>query len=474
MRPLTLPLARRAPVIAVLIAAGVTVAIAARPRGAPAPPSPSAVRAIWSDRFVSSVGLGTHFSYTDLLPYGHDREKTVASLIATGARFVRDGLTVSVTDDSNDPYWGTMAELTRAGMKLVLVTYPTHLRGGAIDGPPYRDQRPLDTAVARVGATNILAFEGPNEVDNNNEGWGGKEVYGANARAYQHAMYTHARQIAPSVAVLGLTTTTAAGARTVGDLSFMMDAGTLHPYPEGDVPTAHLASMERALAPLDVAKKPWWVTETGYHTSPNATENLYQPGVSDAAQAKYIGRIYLDYFAAGIPYTSVYEFIDEHDDRTNAESNYGIMYNDGTPKPAYGALKNLLILLADRGPAFEPGSLSYSLGGTTGTIRQALFEKRDGRFYLVLWNDVRVYDVKSAGGWQGRARKLWERVAGVDSSSRDITNPPVPVSISFAHAARTITVYAPLTGSVPLSRATATASLLVPVPDYPVVVEITP
>ena len=343
----------RATLVAILVAATAIVAIAARSRLAHttmvAAAPPRAVRAVWADRFVSSVGLGAHFSYTDLLPYGHDREKTVASLIASGARFLRDGLTVSVTGDSNDPYWGTMGEVTRAGMKLVLVTYPTHLRGSTTDGPPYADQRPLDTAVARVGANNILAFEGPNEVDNNNEGWGGKAVYGTNARAYQHAMYAHAKQIAPSIVVLGLTTTTAEGARVVGDLSSRMDAGTLHPYPDGDVPLAHLAPMQQALAPLNEAKKPWWVTETGYFTQPNATQNVYQPGVSETAQAKYIGRIYLDYFAAGIPYTSVYELMDDHDDRTDAEANYGIIYNDGTPKPAYGALKNLLALLADRG-----------------------------------------------------------------------------------------------------------------------------
>jgi hypothetical protein len=432
------------------------------------------VHAVWADRFVSSVGLGAHFSYTDLLPYGHDRAKTVASLIASGARFLRDGLTVSVTGDSNDPYWGTMGEITRAGMKLVLVTYPTHLRAGTTDAPPYLDQRPLDTAVVRVGANNILAFEGPNEVDNNNEGWGGKAVYGPNARAYQHAMYAHAKQIAPSIAVLGLTTTTAEGARTVGDLSSVMDAGTLHPYPDADIPLAHLAPMQRALAPLNAAKKAWWVTETGYFTQPNATQNVYQPGVSEGAQAKYIGRIYLDYFAAGIPYTSVYELMDDHDDRTDAEANYGIIYNDGTPKPAYGALKNLLALLADRGPVFEPGSLSYSLGGTTSTIRQSLFEKRDGRFQLVLWNDVPVYDPKRVGGWQGRVRRAWERVAGVDSASHDLSNPPVPVSITLATPARAMIVYAPLKGSVPLDSVTNRSSLLVPVPDYPVVVEITP
>src|SRR5665647_2531326 len=68
----------------------------------------AAVPAVWSDRFVSSVGLATHFSYDDLLPYGHDRGQTIGSLIASGARFVRDGLSVSVNGESNDKYWGTM------------------------------------------------------------------------------------------------------------------------------------------------------------------------------------------------------------------------------------------------------------------------------------------------------------------------------------------------------------------------------
>lgn len=432
------------------------------------------VRAIWSDRFVSSVGLATHFSYDDLLPYGHDRANTIASLVATGARFVRDGLSVSVNGESNDAYWNTMQELTQRGMKLVLVTYPTRLGGDATDPFPYHDQRPLDTAIARVGAANVLAFEGPNEVDNNNQGWGGKTTYGEYARTFQASMYAHVKQIAPSVTVLGLTVTSAAGARDVGDISVHMDAGTLHPYPDGDVPAAHLASMQSAFAAMNPAGKPWWVTETGYHTSPNATESLYQPGVSDIAQSKYVPRLYLDYFAAGIPYTSVYELIDEHDDRTNAEANYGLMYYDGTPKPAYGALRNLLALLADRGAPFTPASLAYSVSGATSTIRQSLFQKRDGRFYLVLWNEVPVYRPKAVGGLEGRVRKYWERVAGADKDVRDVFNAPVPVSLSLAAKARTLTLYAPLHGAEPLSVSSNASSMLVPVPDNPVVVEITP
>jgi hypothetical protein len=434
----------------------------------------AAARPIWSDKFVSSVGLATHFSYDDLLPYGHDREKTIASLVATGARFVRDGLSVSVNGESNDKYWGTMRALTDSGMKLVLVTYPTRLGGTEVDPYPYKDQRPLDTAVARVGAASILAFEGPNEVDNNSDNWGGKKTYGEWARTYQASMYAHAKKLAPSIAVLGPTVTSAAGAHDVGDVSAISDAGTLHPYPDGDIPTAHLARMESDFAAINAAKKPWWVTETGSHTSPNATEALYQPGVSDIAQSKYVPRLYLDYFAAGIPYTSVYELIDEHDDKTNAEANYGIMYYDGEPKPAYGALKNLLALLSDRGAPFTPALLDYTLTGTTKSVRQSLFGKRDGRYYLVLWNDVPVYRPKAVSGLEGRLQKYWERVAGADKDVRDVFNAPVPVTLTLAKQARTLTLYSPLHGAVPLDIKKAASTIVVPVPDNPVVVEITP
>ncbi|MEO6208974.1 MAG: hypothetical protein ABIQ10_02500 [Gemmatimonadaceae bacterium] len=433
-----------------------------------------AARAIWSDRFVSSVGLATHFSYDDLLPYGHDRAATISSLLASNARFVRDGLSVSVNGESNDKYWSAMRALTDSGMKLVLVTYPTRLGGNNTDPAPYKDQRPLDTAVARVGAANILAFEGPNEVDNNSNSWGGKQLYAENARAFQKAMYAHAKQIAPSIAVLGLTVTSAKGAADVGDISSTMDAGTLHPYPGGDIPTAQLAPLERAFAPMNPAKKPWWVTETGYHTSPNATEALYQAGVSDIAQSKYVPRLYLDYFASGIPYTSVYELIDEHDDRTNAEANYGLMFYDGTPKRAYAALRNLLALLSDRGASFTPTSLGYTLAGATSTVRQSLFEKRDGRFYLVLWNDVSVYRPKAVTGIEGRAQKYWEKVAGADKEVRDLFNAPVAVTLSLAAKAGSITLYSPLHGVEPLSITKGVSSIVVPVPDNPVVVEITP
>jgi len=407
---------------------------------------------VWSDKFVNSVGVATHFTYWDLLPYGNNVNQTISSIINGGFRFIRDGLSVDTDAGSNDRYWGTLKTVTQSGVKLVLVTQPVYLGNQTWVQYPYTNQSNVDTAVNRIGASGILAFEGPNEVDNNNGFWGGIPAYGTNTKQYQASMYARVKAIAPSIAVIGLTTTSAYGSSFIGDISPYMDAGTLHPYPDGLTPTYALASTEQNSSVLNAANKPWWVTETGYYTSPNATVNVYQPGVSEAAQGKYADRIYLDYFNAGIVHTSVYEIADEHVDLSNAEANYGLLHNDGSPKPAYTALKNLLGLLADPGSSYSAGALSVSLSGATSTIRQSLFQKRDGRFYLILWNDVQTYDTQL---------------------KRDRSNPTVPVTLTFG-SPHNMSVYQPYTQAAALSTVSSATSLVVNVPDHPLVVEISP
>lgn len=407
---------------------------------------------MWSDNFVNSVGVATHFTYWDLLPYGNNVNKTMQSIKDAGFRFIRDGLSVDTDAGSNNRYWGTLKTMTQQGVKLVLVTQPTYLGNNRWVTAPYANQSNIDTAVNRIGAAGILAFEGPNEVDNNNGFWGGIPAYGANTKAYMAAMYGRVKTIAPSITVIGLTTTSSYGSSFIGDISGSMDAGTLHPYPGGVLPTSALSGTIRNSSVLNAANKPWWVTETGYYTSPNATVSVYQPGISEAAQGKYTPRIYLDYFNAGISHTSVYEIADEHVDMNNAEANYGLLHNDGSPKPGYTALKNLLGLLADPGGSYSAGSLAMSLSGTTSTIRQSLFQKRDGRFYLVLWNDVQTYDTQA---------------------KRDRTNATVPVTLTLG-AAHTMNVYQPYTQTAAMSSASNATSLTVNVPDHPVVIEINP
>jgi hypothetical protein len=105
-------------------------------------------------------------------------------------------------------------------------------------------------------------------------------------------------------------------------------------------------------------------------------------------------RLYLDYFRRGIARSFAYELLDEHPDesRENIGANFGLLRNDFSEKPAFVALKRLIALLRDPGPSFKPGALDYSVEGAPPNLRQILLQKRDGSFYLALWNAVSVWD----------------------------------------------------------------------------------
>ena len=136
------------------------------------------------------------------------------------------------------------------------------------------------------------------------------------------------------------------------------------------------------------------VTESGYHTA--TLWGGEHPPVSEAAMGRYVPRLFLDYFNAGFAKSYLYELVDEGASMSSREEAFGLVRADGTPKPAYTSLQNLIAVLSDPGPAFTPGSLSLALTGDTTNVRRLLLQKRNGRFFLVLWHDAYSYTV--AGG----------------------------------------------------------------------------
>lgn len=144
-----------------------------------------------------------------------------------------------------------------------------------------------------------------------------------------------------------------------------------------------------------VGDKPVMATETGYRNShPDPSRNKDPGGISESQAAIYIPRMALFNFNEGITRTFFYEFIDLKPDPnfTDPEHHFGLLRNDGSAKPAFLALKNLLDILTDR-TAFNrlcsaPGSLTYSLPNTTALgnrVYQTLMQKCNGHFYLALW-----------------------------------------------------------------------------------------
>jgi hypothetical protein len=170
---------------------------------------------------------------------------------------------------------------------------------------------------------------------------------------------------------------------------------------------------------------------------------------------KYIPRLFFEYFNRGIERTYLYEFIDSYPNpqRDERDLHFGLLRNDGTEKPAYVALKNLIDLLEDPGPDFETGSLDYSLSGNTADVHRTLLQKRDGRFYLVLWQEVSSYDLEA---------------------KRDISVVDRKVTLTLDRSISEAVIYRPNRSATPLEQHSSPRRLTLDVPDELLVVELTP
>jgi len=121
----------------------------------------------------------------------------------------------------------------------------------------------------------------------------------------------------------------------------------------------------------------------------------------------------------------------------DGSGKFGLMNQDGSPKPAGTALHNLTAILADKGTA-RPKSLAYGVGGS-GNDNALLMSKSNGTFLLALWNE---------------------------------NDAPHSVTLTLGEAAKTIRLHDPLTGSAPVQLEASTNSVAVSIANHPVIVEI--
>ena len=170
--------------------------------------------------------------------------------------------------------------------------------------------------------------------------------------------------------------------------------------------------------------------------------------------AKYSLRSLLAYFSLGVQRVYLYELINEEPDLVGEVSRHrGLLRADGSRKPAFGALANLLALLADPGGPLQASALSYALQGEIADVQQLLLQKRDGSFQLLLWQEVASWD---------------------QAAQQPLVVPDVSVTLVLESAAQTIDVFRPLASSVSEASHVSTAQVLVSVPDHPIVVSIVP
>ncbi len=228
------------------------------------------------------------------------------------------------------------------------------------------------------------------------------------------------------------------------------DYGAMHPYPGGQLPDAGLDSTLKATQ-IVAPGKPVMTTETGYDTAIHVTSG--QPAVSEAAEAKYLPRLLLEAFNRNVRRSFIYEFSDEHPEPAmhDAEQHFGIIRTDGSPKPAFTAISNLIHLLGDRGPAFTTTTLGIHLSGDVTDLHYALLQKRNGRRYLILWVNGRSYD---------------------QDTQTDAVVPAQRVTVQFDRPVSSIILYRPSHSAAPTRSYGRIQSLTLDVPDEPLVVEI--
>jgi hypothetical protein len=409
--------------------------------GAAAPWLASAValaapeRARPADDAAELVGVNTHLVYNGTV-YDTAYETIVKPrLLELGARYIRDWVTT-------DPkHIARYHELARHGVRSLLINWDP--------GPAARDAvRALNGDPSRP----VAMVEPANERDCDR-----KRDWAPTMRDFQKAMWQSYKSdpATADIPVLGPSFCNTRDsplmlARVFPDAAQYMDRGNLHDY-SGRAPELSRGGgwgidVNRAIAEYRklAGAKPLVSSETGYKMSEPVPNH---PIVSQRAAAKYIPRTFLVHLLKGFTHVFLYQLINNTED-------FGLLNEDGTPRLQFLAVRDYIELFRDPGPGFETGTLDYTLEGDTSDVWKVLLQKRDGTFYLVLWQGVNSYNSWLDWDVEPPARSLTLRLR-------------TPIA-----AART---YQPsFNGTVPTSRHEHPVSVKLSVPDHLLVVELVP
>jgi len=398
------------------------------------------IQAQEADRFVDSLGVNVHMESANT-PYKNYFEIN-RRLHELGMRHIRDEI-----NDTDSTFVSEMQRIGALGYTLC------GLIEGGNDYPPLGtrlDPRAVVSMIHNLQPT-IDAVEGPNEPDD------GGFVY--DGLPYPQGAINESEDLwnivegGAAINTLPVLTMSEGNAVDFTQLAAITAPpidyatyGNMHAYQGGGVGDTLLGwyvHSSRTLSGRDAL----WTTEMGYHNNTKYLSDGEQQGVSKRAAAIYLPTAFLSGFDRGVVRTFSYELIDEADDPKltsgSGEGHYGLLHYDGTPKPAFTAIRNLIALLREpEHKAFTPGSLAITFSGAPRSLRFTLLQTSEGSYYLALWNDVSVYEL-----------------AKPSQDGADIYPQPIPITVNFEEP-KTITIYAPndTTGIHPTSAYTISES----------------
>jgi hypothetical protein len=397
-----------------------------------------------ADSLVDSVGVAVHLNYGDTA-YGKYNEIIKPRLKELGICHIRDGVSLKDTKTL-----AKFKDLAAIGIKSTVVMDPRRISSPA-----------QAVEIAKALASSIEAVEGPNEWDlHPNLEYQGQS-FPEGVRKFQAELYSAIKND-PATAHLDVLSPSMGRPENASKLGKVAcDLGNMHSYAGGRMPSWRLDDRWLPKAKIICPSDSIVASECGYHNALYSKKTGHQPGLSEKAAAKYLPRLFFEYFNRGIKRAYSYELIDL---KPNPEGNspkfhYGLLRYDGTPKPDFIAVKNTLALLEDskgvtrNSQPFPLKSLEYKLKGNKTNVHHTLLQKQNGTFYLILWQEVSSFD---------------------QQEKKDILVPAQPLKLVLKTAIARAVIYQPLYSIDPIEQSQNPKQLEVKVPDHLMVIELVP
>lgn len=376
--------------------------------------APAAHQAMSAASFLNTLGVNTHLDFTFLKVYDNLPlvERSIKYLGLTNLRDSGQGPVCATT-------WAQVAHATGAKFDDFMG-----------EGSPYGMYFDLGCVAgfARQGILNYV--EGGNEEDDAYAvGLGNTLPITAK---FQQAVYATAHALGlPAINMsfgAGWTPVNDwhGDYDKVGNLSAYADYANAHTYPQPNATADSTIQQLNSDAKLAAASRPVITTEFGYNTSVTNPVTAAKGTLDAAFDATKDGDVKLYYYAL-------------FDDTSG---DFGLMNSNGTPKPAGLALHNLTSLLRAQNPGhvtFSPGSLSYTLSGTTSNDHELLLQKPDGSYWLAVWDE---------------------------------SDPAHQVTLTLGSRAQQMSLYDPLISTNATSTVRNSATITFTVPDHPVLVQV--
>jgi hypothetical protein len=326
-----------------------------------------------SDSIADSVGINVHLHYTNT-PYANFA--LVKSLLTElRVRHIRDGL----IDTTWAEYYKRHNNLGQLGIHCLFVTSPK------------QSDTLLATYPARM-AQSFEGYEGPNEYNQS-----GDAHWSDTLKAFMPRVYEIVKKN-PSTGgkgiVVGPSLTQPDAFPQAAGMQAFFDYSNMHNYFAGRNPGTSgwggggYGSIDWNLRNAKQAwdDKPVMTTETGYTTDPNNKQSI-----PEDVEGKYMPRLILEQLLHHIQRTYIYELIDVGPKVSQNDAAFGLVRNDGSKKPAYIALKNLMDITADSGSA-AASDLSFNLSGDTADVHHLLARRSDGTYLLFYWIEKPAFD----------------------------------------------------------------------------------